>query len=100
MNHLELHTTPDDLGDHPELAALDILDSTLDVVRIAIIAAHRELADADPAVAPHDLEELVADHILSATDAMQRHIATYRRVVKLKSRCFKPTLPGLRTAGF
>lgn len=100
MNHLELHTTPDELGDYPELAALDILDNTLDVVRIAIIAAHRELADVDPVVAPHDLEELAADHILSAAEAIQRHIATYRRVIRLKSRCCQPTLPGLRSAGF
>lgn len=74
--------TPSDLADRPELAVLQILDSTLEIAKLAIIAAHPELVDADPAAAPNSLEALAADHVIIAADALQRHIASYRTAIR------------------
>jgi hypothetical protein len=72
--------TPDDLGDHPELAALEILDSALDTTKVAVIAVHPELTDMDPDALPLDLERFAAEQVLIAADLLQRAIATYRAV--------------------
>lgn len=82
MNHTHPGITPPDLGDHPELAVLEILDSTLGIAKCALIAAHPELIDADPGVVPSGLEAFAADHILIAAEALQRVIASYRGVIK------------------
>lgn len=74
--------TPSDLGDHPELAVLEILDSAIGMAKFAIIAVHPELTDADPATVLSDIEVLAAEHLLIAVDTLQRVIASYRAVIK------------------
>lgn len=83
MNHLHADITPTDLGEHPELGVLQVLDNALEIARFAIIAAHPELADAD--AAPGDMETLVADHVLIAADAMRRLIGSYRSVIRAEA---------------
>lgn len=75
--------TPSDLGEHPELATLEILDSALMMAKFAIIAVHPELADADPAAVPSTIELLTAAHVLNAVDTMQRGTELYREVIKM-----------------
>lgn len=78
--------TPSDLGEHPELAVLEILDSVLGMVKFAVIAVHPELTDADPTATPSTIEELAADHVLSAVDTLQRVAARYRGIIQVPSR--------------
>ena len=82
MSHLHPPITPPDLADHPELGVLVILENALEIANFAIIAAHPELVDADPASAPNDMEALAADHVLIAADALLRHIASYRTAIR------------------
>lgn len=82
MNHERPGITPSDLIERPELAVLEVLDSALGIAQFALLAAHPELTEADPATVPTDLESLAADHILGAADALQRAIASYRSVIK------------------
>jgi len=73
--------TPSDLGDHPELAVLEILDSVLRMAKFAIIAGHPELVDADPAAVTSTIEGLAAEHVLIAVDTLQRVTESYRGVI-------------------
>lgn len=78
--------TPDDLGEHPELAVLEVLDSVLGMVKFAVIAVHPELTDADPGAIPSTIEALAADHLLIAADTLQRVATTYRRIIQTDAR--------------
>lgn len=82
MNHEHPGITPSDLIECPELAVLEVLDRALGIAKFALLAAHPELTDADPAAVPTDLETLAADHFLGAAYALQRAIASYRSVIK------------------
>ena len=86
--------TPYDLGEHPELAVLEVLDSASGMAKFAIIAAHPELADADPDAAPSDIEVLAAEHVLVAVDTLLRVTATYRKVIKADARWVQFSLQG------
>ena len=86
MSKLHPDVTPSDLGEHPELAVLEVLDTALGMVKFAIIAAHPELTDADPGVGPSNMEVLAAEHVLIAADTLQRVTATYRRVIQTDTR--------------
>ena len=94
MNYPQLGITPSDLGDHPELAVLQILDSTLGIAKFAIIAAHPELTETDPAAIPSDLKVLAAEHVMIAADALQRFIASYRSVINAEGAWAQPSWPG------
>jgi hypothetical protein len=80
MNHEHSGITPTDLIECPELAVLEVLDSALKVAKFALLAAHPELTDTD--TVPSCLETLAADHFLSAADALQQAMASYRSVIK------------------
>jgi len=84
--------TPSDLGEHPELAVLEILDTALGMVKLAIIAAHPELTDADPAAVPSIIEVLAAEHVLIAVDTLRRVTATYRAIIKTDARWLQLSL--------
>ena len=86
--------TPSDLGDHPELATLEIPDSALMMTKFAIIAVHPDLADIDPAAVPSTIEELAAAHVLNAVDTLQRGTELYRGVVKTDARWVRLSLQG------
>lgn len=86
MSNPRPSVTPSDLAEHPELAVLAILDSALGMAKFAIIAAHPELTDADPASGPCTIEVLAAEHILIGVDTLQRVTASYRRVIKMDAR--------------
>lgn len=81
MNGEYPRITPSNVGEHPELAVLEILDSALGMARFAIIAANPELTDFDPDTAPCDMEVLAATHILIAADTLHRVLASYRAVL-------------------
>ena len=100
MNHQQLEMTPATLAEHPELGALEMLEKALEIASLSIIAQHYEIADAGLSEIPGTLEELAADHLLAATEMLQRLIASYRIVVGAEPRDFQRTLPGLRAAGF
>jgi hypothetical protein len=100
MNHQAPDITPLDLGDHPEIAVLLVLDSALATAKLAIIAVHPELNDADPAVVPSNLEALAADHVLTAADGLRRAIASYRALVTRDVHWTQFTLPGLASPSF
>lgn len=100
MNREHPDITPSDLIDRPELAVLQILNSTLGIAKFAIIAAHLELTDADPDVVPSNLEALAADHVLFAVDALQRAIASYRGVIKTHACWDQPSSSGLADEPF
>jgi hypothetical protein len=91
---------PATLAEHPELSALEMLDKALEIASLSIIAEHSELADAGLGEIPGSLEELAADHLLAASEMMQRLIASYREVIGARPRDVQRTLPGLRSAGF
>lgn len=86
MKYKPLGITPSELFERPELAVLQVLDHTLGIARFALTAAHPELTDADPAVVPRTLEALAADHVMTATDALTRAIASYRRALAADGR--------------
>ncbi len=90
------HIKPSDLGEHPELALLQVLDSVLELTRLALIAAHPQLDDADPDVSPSDLQALAADHVLIAADALQRLVASYRQVLNSEALWVQVSTPDLR----
>jgi hypothetical protein len=100
MNREHPGVTPSDLIDRPELAVLQILNSTLEIAKFAIIAAHLELTDADPAAVPSNLEALAADHVLQAADALLRAIASYRSVIKTQACWVQQSSSGLANAPF
>lgn len=81
MNGEYPRITPSEVGEHPELAVLEILDSALGMARFAIIAANPELTDSDPDTAPCDMEVLAATHILIAADTLHRVLASYRAIL-------------------
>lgn len=87
MSHPHPGITPADLGDHPELGVLQILDSALEIAKFAIIAVHPELTDPDPdpAAAP-DVEVLAAEHVLISVDTLLRVIASYRGIIQADHR--------------
>lgn len=77
-NHSTL--TPYDLGDNPHLAVLEVLHTALAMTRLALIAAHAELTEIDPAAVPSDIQVLAAEHVLAAAHTLERALVTYRRV--------------------
>lgn len=81
MNSRHPHVTPANLGEFPELATLEILDTALTMAKFAVIAQHPELGDADPAVVPSTIEALAAAHVVTTVDMLQRVIESYRGVV-------------------
>lgn len=95
MRNLHPGVTPSDLGEHPELAALEILDCALGMAKFAIIAVHPELTDDDLATVPSDIEVLAAEHVLITVDALQRVVATYRSVIKKDDRWVQLSLRGV-----
>jgi hypothetical protein len=100
MNHKDPGITPSDLVDRPELAALQILDSTVEIVRFALLAAHPDLTDSDPGTTPCDIEALAAEHVLLAAEALQRVIASYRGVIQSGAHWVKLPLPRPSDAAF
>ena len=94
MRHTPSDVTPSDLGDHPEIAVLEILDSALSMARLAIIAANPELTDADPDTVPEDIDVLAAEHVLIAVDTLRRSAATYRGVINTDARRVQLSQPG------
>ena len=92
MSSRQPSVTPADLGEHPELATLEILDSALMMAKFAIIAVHPELTDADPAATPRTIEELAAAHVLNAVDTLQRGTELYRGVIKPDARWVRLSL--------
>ena len=94
MSNPHARVTPYDLGEHPELAVLEVLDSALGMAKFAIIAAHPELTDADPDAAPSDIEVLAAEHVLVAVDTLLRITATYRKVIRADARWAQLSLRG------
>lgn len=92
--------TPSDLGDHPEPTTLEILDNTLMMTKFAIIAAHPELTDADPAAVPSTIEELAAAHVLNAVDTLRRGTALYRGDIETDDRWVQLSLRGARDDQF
>ena len=100
MSNSHPTVTPSDLGEHPELAVLEVLDAALGMVKFAIIAAHPELTDADPGVGPSDMEVLAAEHVLIAVDTLQRVTATYGRVIQTDPRWVQLSLRGIHTDPF
>ena len=100
MSNPRPSVTPSDLGEHPELAVLEILDSALGMAKFAIIAVHPDLTDADPAAAPSTIEALAAEHVMIAVDMLQRVAATYRRVIKTDARWVDLSLRGVHDDPF
>lgn len=92
MSNRHLSLTPSDLGEHPELATLEILDSALMMAKFAIIAVHPELTDADPDAVPSDIEVLAAAHVLNAVDTLRRGTELYRDVIKTDDRWVRLSL--------
>lgn len=86
MSNWHPSVTPSDLGEHPELATLEILDSALMMAKFAIIAVHPELTDADPTATPRTIEALAAAHVLNAVDTLQRGTEAYRGIIKMDAR--------------
>lgn len=84
--------TPYDLGEHPELAVLEVLDSAAKMAKFTMISIHPELTDADPAAGPSTIEALAAEQILIAVDTLQRVAASYRRVIKTDPRWVQHSL--------
>lgn len=84
-----------DLADHPELAALQILDCALEMAKFAIIAVHPELTDSDPAAVASDIEVLAAEHVLIGADTLQRLVESYRAAVKTDPDWGQLSLPGV-----
>jgi hypothetical protein len=66
-----------DLGDHPELAALEILEAAIATAKLSVLAVHTELVEADDEI-PTDLESLAAEQLLTAATALERAITVYR----------------------
>ena len=89
MRNSTPRVTPSDLGDHPELAVLEILDHALGIAKFAILAEHLELTDPDPAKPP-DLVVLAAEHVLITVDTLSRVIASYRGVIQAGHRWAQP----------
>lgn len=92
MSNRHLGVTPLDLGEHPELATLEILDSALMMAKFAIIAVHPELTDADPDAVPGTTEVLAAAHVLNAIDTLQRGTELYRGVIRTDARWVRLSL--------
>jgi hypothetical protein len=87
--------TPAQLNEFPELAALEILDSALNMARVAIIAQHPELGDADPAAVPSTIEELAAAHVVNTVDMLQRVLESYRGAINTDTRWARLSLGGV-----
>ena len=84
--------TPLDLGEHPELAVLHILDNVLDTARFVLIAAHPQLNTGDPGAEPVDLEAFAARNVLIAAHALQEVLALYRDATAAESRWIRLAL--------
>jgi hypothetical protein len=72
-----MRDTPDELYEAPELAALAILDATLDQAALAVLAQCPELADCDGLVGLPPIT-WVADHLVLAMRDLQRLLLRYR----------------------
>jgi len=94
MSHPHPGITPADLGEHPELAVLQVLDCVLEMARFAVIAVNPELTDDDPGAVPRDNEVIAAEHVLIAANTLQRVIDSYRAVIKADAGRTQPSLPG------
>jgi hypothetical protein len=70
-----------DLEDHPQLAALEILTSVLQVTEQALLAAHPGLAAGEGPDAAADPEDWIADAILLQSHILQQTLRRYRTAV-------------------
>lgn len=71
--------TPSDLAERPELAALHVLESSLEVAEHALLAAHPDLEHADffPLAPPLDSDAWIADSILTLISGIQTALQRY-----------------------
>lgn len=73
--------TPIQLMDEPERAILAVLDTTLELVENAVLAAHPELYAEEPPSGACE-KSLAADRLLGLIHEMQGTIAAYQRWLK------------------
>ena len=71
---------PHQLAEHPQLAALELLDAALRVALNALLAVHPEVASVDFASAPPGPTDLacLADSIATQTHALRTMLTRYR----------------------
>lgn len=73
--------TPPELVEHPQLAAIELLRTALNLSRVALLAAHPELTAEEYIPGPNDDDVVIAEHVLSAIDDLLPILRSYRKIL-------------------
>lgn len=81
MSPINLVLTPPDLVEHPQLAAVEILRTALNLSKMALLAAHPELTAEDFIPGSNDEDVLIAENVLSVIAALLPALEAYKEAL-------------------
>jgi hypothetical protein len=89
--------TPSELAERPELAALHLLEASLAVTERALLAAHPDLENADffPAAPELEIEDWIADSVLTHISSLETALGRYRAQLQRR-----PAWRSIHSGGF
>jgi hypothetical protein len=78
--------TPPELVEHPQLAAIELLRTALDVSRTALYAAHPEVTAEDYVPGPDDDDVLIVENLLQMIDDLLTLLPSYPKALHEQAR--------------
>jgi hypothetical protein len=78
---INLVLTPPDLVEHPQLAAVELLRTALNLTKTALLAAHPELTVEDFIPGSNDGDILIAEHVLNVISDLLPVLDAYKEAL-------------------